>query len=87
MTIDTEMMVGAAHNLTMQEREAKVMRYREKRKRRRYDKQILYESRKAYAELRPRVNGRFVKVPEADVSPSPPASPYDPSKLNLEWFR
>ncbi|VAI11337.1 unnamed protein product [Triticum turgidum subsp. durum] len=87
MTIDTEMMVGAAHNPMMQERQAKVMRYREKRKRRRYDKQIRYESRKAYAELRPRVNGRFVKVPEADVSPSPPASPYDPSKLNLEWFR
>ncbi|KAM3262679.1 hypothetical protein ACQJBY_053047 [Aegilops geniculata] len=87
MTIDTEMMVGAAHNPTMQEREAKVMRYREKRKRRRYDKQIRYESRKAYAELRPRVNGRFVKVPEAAASPSPPASPYDPSKLHLGWFR
>nr|ACI00356.1 ZCCT2-A2 [Triticum urartu] len=87
MTIDTEMMVGAAHNLTMQEREAKVMRYREKRKRRCYDKQIRYESRKAYAELRPRVNGRFVKVPEAAASSSPPASPYDPSKLHLGWFR
>nr|AKN10016.1 ZCCT2 [Aegilops tauschii] len=86
-TIDTEMMVGAAHNPTMQEREAKVMRYREKRKRRRYDKQIRYESRKAYAELRPRVNGRFVKVPEATASPSPPTSPYDPSKLHLGWFR
>uniref|UniRef100_M8BZN1 Uncharacterized protein n=1 Tax=Aegilops tauschii TaxID=37682 RepID=M8BZN1_AEGTA len=62
MTIDTEMMVGPAHYPTMQERAAKVMRYREKRKRRRYDKQIRYESRKAYAELRPRVNGRFVKM-------------------------
>nr|AAS60236.1 ZCCT1 [Triticum monococcum] len=87
MTIDTEMMVGPAHYPTMQERAAKVMRYREKRKRRRYDKQIRYESRKAYAELRPRVNGRFVKVPEAMASPSSPASPYDPSKLHLGWFR
>nr|ABF50041.1 zinc finger-CTT domain transcription factor a [Hordeum vulgare subsp. vulgare] len=87
MTIDTEMMVGPAYNPTMQEREAKVMRYREKRKRRRYDKQIRYESRKAYAELRPRVNGRFAKVPEAVVSPSPPTSPHDPSKLHLGWFR
>ncbi|KAI4996526.1 hypothetical protein ZWY2020_051446 [Hordeum vulgare] len=87
MTIDTEMMVGPAYNPTMQEREAKVMMYREKRKRRRYDKQIRYESRKAYAELRPRVNGRFAKVPEAVVSPSPPTSPHDPSKLHLGWFR
>ncbi|XBH88318.1 hypothetical protein VPH35_075611 [Triticum aestivum] len=87
MTIDTEMMVGPAHYPTMQERAAKVMRYREKRKRRRYDKQIRYESRKAYAELRPRVNGRFVKVPEAMASPSSPALPYDPSKLHLGWFR
>ena len=87
MTIDTEMMVGAAHNLTMQEREAKVMRYREKRKRRCYAKQIRYESRKAYAERRPRGNGRFVKVPEAAASSAPPASPYDPSKLHLGWFQ
>nr|ABF50035.1 zinc finger-CTT domain transcription factor b [Hordeum vulgare subsp. vulgare] len=87
MTIDTEMMVGTAYSPTMQEREAKVMRYREKRKKRRYDKQIRYESRKAYAELRPRVNGRFVKVPEAAASPSPPATPHDPSELHLGWFR
>ncbi|KAF7056300.1 hypothetical protein CFC21_063719 [Triticum aestivum] len=87
MTIDTKMMVGPAHYPTMQERAAKVMRYREKRKRRRYDKQIRYESRKAYAELQPRVNGRFVKVPEAMASPSSPASPYDPSKLHLGWFQ
>nr|ABF50038.1 zinc finger-CTT domain transcription factor b [Hordeum vulgare subsp. spontaneum] len=87
MTIDTEMMVGTAYSPTMQEREAKVMRYREKRKKRRYDKQIRYESRKAYAELRPRVNGRFVKVPEAAASPSPPASAHDPSELHLGWFR
>ncbi|WVZ83143.1 hypothetical protein U9M48_030316 [Paspalum notatum var. saurae] len=41
------------------EREAKVMRYKEKRKRRCYEKQIRYASRKAYAEMRPRVKGRF----------------------------
>jgi hypothetical protein len=49
------------------DREAKVMRYKEKRKRRRYEKQIRYASRKAYAEMRPRVKGRFAKVP--DVAP------------------
>ncbi|XP_062184500.1 transcription factor GHD7-like [Phragmites australis] len=67
------------------EREAKVMRYKEKRKRRRYEKQIRYASRKAYAEMRPRVKGRFAKVPECTV-PQQPASAtnyYDPSRLHL----
>ncbi|XP_062224686.1 transcription factor GHD7-like [Phragmites australis] len=49
------------------ERESKVMRYKEKRKRRRYEKQIRYASRKAYAEMRPRVKGRFAKVPDVNV--------------------
>ncbi|XP_047328838.1 zinc finger protein CONSTANS-LIKE 3-like [Impatiens glandulifera] len=43
------------------DREARVHRYREKRKNRRYDKMIRYASRKAYAESRPRIKGRFVK--------------------------
>ncbi|XP_020407471.1 zinc finger protein CONSTANS-LIKE 3 [Zea mays] len=43
------------------EREARLMRYREKRKSRRFDKTIRYASRKAYAETRPRVKGRFAK--------------------------
>ncbi|KAE8782312.1 CONSTANS-like protein [Hordeum vulgare] len=37
------------------EREARLMRYREKRKSRRFEKTIRYASRKAYAETRPRV--------------------------------
>ncbi|RLM75169.1 hypothetical protein C2845_PM15G00440 [Panicum miliaceum] len=49
------------------EREAKLMRYKEKRMRRCYEKQIRYASRKAYAEMRPRVRGRFAKVPEAST--------------------
>ena len=49
---------------TSMQREAKVMmKYKEKR-RRCYEKQIRYASRKAYAEKRPRVKGRFAKVPE-----------------------
>uniref|UniRef100_A0ACD5WT77 Uncharacterized protein n=1 Tax=Avena sativa TaxID=4498 RepID=A0ACD5WT77_AVESA len=88
MAINGEMMVVETHHTMMHEREAKVMRYREKRKRRCYDNQIRYESRKAYAQLRPRVNGRFAKVhEEASVPSSPPPSSYDPSKLDLEWFR
>lgn len=47
------------------EREVKLMRYREKRMRRCHQKQIRYASRKAYAQVRPRVNGRFAKVTEA----------------------
>lgn len=49
------------------EREAKLMRYKEKKMRRCYEKQIRYASRKAYAEMRPRVKGRFAKVPEASA--------------------
>jgi hypothetical protein len=87
MALNEDMMMVAAHHSTMHERQAKVMRYREKRKRRRYEKQILYESRKAYAQLRPRIKGRFAKVHEEATLPSSPApSTYDPSKLGLGWF-
>ncbi|WOK98992.1 transcription factor GHD7-like [Canna indica] len=61
---------GAAVAMTeasMEEREAKIKRYKEKRKKRRYEKQIRYASRKAYAEMRPRIKGRFAKAPENDV--------------------
>jgi CCT motif len=68
------------------EREAKVMRYKEKRKKRRYEKQIRYASRKAYAEMRPRIKGRFAKVPETS-HPMPEPPPYDPNRLDLGWFR
>ena len=34
-------------------------RYQEKRKRRSFEKTIRYQSRKAYAEVRPRIKGRF----------------------------
>ncbi|KAJ1269803.1 hypothetical protein BS78_06G005600 [Paspalum vaginatum] len=72
------------------EREAKVMRYKEKRRRRCYKKQIRYASRKAYAEMRPRVKGRFAKVPEAAAPrlPTLATTCYDPSRLDLGgWFR
>ncbi|KAJ0969246.1 hypothetical protein J5N97_022123 [Dioscorea zingiberensis] len=42
-----------------------MQRYKEKRKMRRYDKHIRYESRKARADTRKRVKGRFVKAAEA----------------------
>nr|CAD1826662.1 unnamed protein product [Ananas comosus var. bracteatus] len=43
------------------DRKARVLRYREKRKTRKFEKTIRYASRKAYAESRPRIKGRFVK--------------------------
>ncbi|KAL0041746.1 hypothetical protein WJX79_002996 [Trebouxia sp. C0005] len=46
------------------DREARVARYREKRKRRTFEKTIRYESRKAYAEVRPRIKGRFATKEE-----------------------
>ncbi|KAE8698877.1 hypothetical protein F3Y22_tig00110597pilonHSYRG01004 [Hibiscus syriacus] len=42
-------------------REARVSRYREKRRRRLFSKKIRYEVRKLNAEKRPRMKGRFVK--------------------------
>lgn len=50
------------------DREARVLRYREKRKNRKFEKTIRYASRKAYAETRPRIKGRFAKRSDtADV--------------------
>ncbi|EHA8589155.1 transcription factor GHD7 [Cocos nucifera] len=69
------------------ERQAKVMRYKEKRKKRRYEKQIRYASRKAYAEMRPRVKGRFAKIPETSQPTAEPPPNYDPERLDLRWFR
>lgn len=46
------------------DREARVLRYREKKKNRKFEKTIRYASRKAYAEIRPRIKGRFVKRSE-----------------------
>lgn len=49
------------------DREARVLRYKEKRKNRRFEKTIRYASRKAYAEIRPRIKGRFAKRSDVDV--------------------
>lgn len=58
------MSLGAAAAVVVsrgKDREARLMRYREKRKNRRFHKTIRYASRKAYAETRPRIKGRFAK--------------------------
>ncbi|KAI0504682.1 hypothetical protein KFK09_015634 [Dendrobium nobile] len=53
--------------VSVMDREARVMRYREKRKNRRFEKTIRYASRKAYAETRPRIKGRFAKRTEIEA--------------------
>jgi hypothetical protein len=53
--------------LVGESREARLMRYREKRKSRRFEKTIRYASRKAYAETRPRIKGRFAKRADHDA--------------------
>lgn len=56
------------------DREARVSRYREKRRTRLFSKKIRYEVRKLNAEKRPRMKGRFVKRP-APFPAGPPAFP------------
>lgn len=48
-----------------QARNHAMLRYKEKKINRKYDKKIRYESRKARADIRKRVKGRFVKAGEA----------------------
>lgn len=58
---------AAATQLSSLDREARVLRYREKRKNRKFEKTIRYASRKAYAETRPRIKGRFAKRTEIEA--------------------
>jgi hypothetical protein len=60
--------------VTGEGREARLMRYREKRKNRRFEKTIRYASRKAYAETRPRIKGRFAKRTDNDAEAAVPAA-------------
>ncbi|XP_019181240.1 PREDICTED: zinc finger protein CONSTANS-LIKE 14 isoform X2 [Ipomoea nil] len=61
----TPSMTKADMEMLVKNRGNAMLRYKEKRKTRRYDKHIRYESRKARADTRKRVKGRFVKAAEA----------------------
>lgn len=63
----TSSAASQATQLSGTEREARVLRYREKRKNRKFEKTIRYASRKAYAESRPRIKGRFAKRTEMEA--------------------
>ncbi|KAM7484563.1 hypothetical protein LguiA_000572 [Lonicera macranthoides] len=56
-------------------REARVLRYREKRRTRLFSKKIRYEVRKLNAEKRPRMKGRFVKRSNFSAPHPPPPFP------------
>ncbi|KAI9125607.1 hypothetical protein K1719_003025 [Acacia pycnantha] len=57
-------------DLFSQNRGTAMLRYKEKKKNRRYEKHIRYESRKMRADTRKRVKGRFVKASDVDEHPS-----------------
>ncbi|XP_077222338.1 zinc finger protein CONSTANS-LIKE 9-like [Tasmannia lanceolata] len=53
---------GPENSLPTGSRDSAVMRYKEKKKTRKFEKKIRYASRKARADVRRRVKGRFVKA-------------------------
>ncbi|KAI9169257.1 hypothetical protein LWI28_009660 [Acer negundo] len=63
-------------------REARVSRYREKRRTRLFSKKIRYEVRKLNAEKRPRMKGRFVKRASFAGAGPPPPPPVFPNLFN-----
>ncbi|KAJ3699273.1 hypothetical protein LUZ61_002978 [Rhynchospora tenuis] len=71
------------------DREARVMRYKEKKKMRKFEKTIRYASRKAYAEARPRIKGRFAKRSDMDLEVDQMFSPSALSEGSygaVPWF-
>ena len=52
---------------TRAERAAKIARYREKRANRQWKKKIMYNCRKSFADNRPRVGGRFIKMKQEEA--------------------
>lgn len=54
--------VPPPYEIASQERDSALLRYKQKKKTRRYDKHIRYESRKVRAETRTRIKGRFAKI-------------------------
>jgi hypothetical protein len=72
---------GAVTAVTGGEREARVSRYREKRRTRLFAKKIRYEVRKLNAEKRPRMKGRFVKRSSLPPLPPPPPQKQPPRAM------
>lgn len=91
----SEAMELAGHSLQMpvhfssMDRDARVLRYKEKKQARTFQKTIRYATRKAYAEARPRIKGRFAKRSdiehELDQMLTIPALP-DSGHATVLWF-
>nr|ADA67904.1 CONSTANS [Lolium arundinaceum] len=76
------------HSSSM-DREARVLRYKEKKKTRTFEKTTRYATRKAYAEARPRIKGRFAKISEAEMEVDQmfsAAALSDSSYSTVPWF-
>ena len=65
-------------------RMSRIKRYKEKRLQRRFDKTIRYASRKAYAEIRPRIKGRFVKACDLEEYHRRVAAGEDPQSITFD---
>lgn len=71
------------------DREARVLRYKEKKKTRKFEKTVRYVTRKAYAEARPRIKGRFAKRSDVEIEVDQmfsSAALYDGSYTTVPWF-
>lgn len=66
-TSDLYTPISMPSHFTPLDRKASVLRYKEKRKTRKFEKKIRYASRQAYAETRPRVKGRFAKKTDVEA--------------------
>ncbi|KAK4397763.1 Zinc finger protein CONSTANS-LIKE 9 [Sesamum angolense] len=65
---------GTESSMPSTSRNDAVMRYKEKKKARKFEKKVRYASRKARADVRRRVKGRFVKAGDAyDYDPLSPS--------------
>lgn len=88
MELSGQSLVMPVHFSSM-DREARVLRYKEKKQARTFQKTIRYATRKAYAEARPRIKGRFAKRSdtehEVDHMLTTPALP-DSSHGTIPWF-
>ncbi|KAL5212916.1 hypothetical protein ABZP36_023763 [Zizania latifolia] len=66
-----EPLIGQSLQMPVQfssmDREARIFRYKEKKRARKFEKTIRYASKKAYAETRPRIKGRFVKRSDIEI--------------------
>ena len=60
---DTRVRIGT---LTLEERRARILRYRQKRHERNFRKRIKYNCRKTLADSRPRIRGRFARNDEIE---------------------